>query len=494
MPSEMIAKTGIDGLDEVARGGLPRERMYLVQGDPGVGKTTLALQFLLEGARQGERCLYVTLSESEVEIRQVATSHGWDLTGIEICELTAAEQHNSLAEGNTLFVASELELNQATTTLLARIEALQPSRVVLDSLSELRLLAQSALRYRRQILGLKEFFLAKRATVLLLDDRTTANEDQLLQSLTHGVIALEATAPTFGTDRRRLRLVKLRGVAFRGGYHDYIIQKGGLCVFPRLVAAEHAETHPSSLLLSGVPALDQLLGGGIDRGTSTLLMGPAGTGKSILAMTYALAAAARGEKVATFLFDESVTTMRQRSRSLGLPMPDENGGNHYVRQIDPAEMSPGEFAARVREQVEHRGAKVVIIDSLNGYLASMPEERFLTIQMHELLTYLAHKGVATFLLMAQYGIVGTAMSVPVDMSYLADSVLLLRYFEARGEVRKAISVVKKRSGPHENSIRQITIQRGGVVVGEPLNEFEGILTGIPKYLGGTQEGPEPVHA
>lgn len=486
MSSDNLASTGIKGLDDVMRGGLPRERLYLIQGDPGVGKTTLALQFLTEGVRRGEKCLYVTLSESDLEIRQVAASHGWDLKGVEICELTAAEQHGSLADGNTLFVSSEIELTEATSTLLRRIEALGPSRVVIDSLSELRLLAQSALRYRRQILALKEYFLSKHATALLLDDRTNAQEDQLLQSLTHGVVALEATAPTYGTDRRRLRVVKLRGVPFRGGYHDYVIEKGGLQVFPRLVAADHLEFHEAKLLSSGLAPLDALLGGGLDRGTSTLIMGPAGTGKSVLAATYALAAAARGEKVATFLFDESIATMNQRAKSLGLPIADP--ANLFVRQIDPAEVSPGEFAACVQDRVDNHGAKLVIIDSLNGYLAAMPEERFLTIQMHELLTYLAHKGVATFLLMAQYGIVGTSMSTPIDMSYLADTVIMLRYFEAHGEVLKALSVVKKRSGPHERTIRQLSIEPGGLQVGEPLRGFQGILTGTPKFLGGNHAG------
>lgn len=482
------ALTGVHGLDEVLRGGLPRSRLYLVQGYPGVGKTTLAMQFILEGLRQGESCLYVTLSESEQELREVAASHGWELGKLHIYELSAAERLRSEGSENTLYVSSEIELHEATSSLMEVVERVNPVRVVFDSLSELRLLAQSALRYRRQILSLKEYFVARGCTALFLDDRTSDERDQQLQSLTHGVISVESVAPEYGADRRRVRVVKLRGVQFRGGYHDSTIERGGMRVFPRLVAAEHHTEPPTGTVASGVPALDALLGGGVDRGTSTLLIGPAGVGKSIVATSYAVAAAARGEPVAHFMFDENIATMVKRSAALGLDVAGHMAaGRIHVRQVDPAEMSPGEFAARVREQVDQHGARVVLIDSLNGYLAAMPEERFLTIQMHELLTYLAHKGVATFLVMAQYGLLGPTTS-PIDMSYLADTVLLLRYFEARGEVRKAISVVKKRSGPHENTIRPLAVERSGVIVGEPLHDFQGVLTGVPAVLGGEGGG------
>ncbi len=454
--------------------------MYLIQGAPGVGKTTLALQFLLEGIKQGETCLYITLSETEKEIRCIAESHGWDITKLHIYELSAADQQQQSESENTLFVSSEIELHEATRTLIAAIDRVKPSRVVFDSLSELRLLAQDALRYRRQILSLKEYFAGRQCTVLMLDG---VSLDLPLESLVHGVITLNQSTPEYGTDRRRIRIGKLRGVRFVGGYHDYVIERGGLAVFPRLVAAEHQNRFEPGVLLSGVPELDRLLGGGLDRGTSTLLLGPAGAGKSAISTRYALSAAERGENVAMFHFDEHTATMHTRSAGLGMDLASHlQSGRIGVQQIDPAEMSPGEFVRLVQRHVEERNARVVVIDSLNGYMNAMPEERFLTIQMHELLTYLAQKGVTTFLIVAQHGIVGQ-MAAPLDVSYLADTVILLRFFEADGAVYKALSVTKKRSGAHETTIRQLSFGPQGIIVGKPLSGFHGILTGVPRYIG-----------
>ncbi len=482
-----LAATGIPGLDDVVRGGLPRNRLYLVQGDPGAGKTTLGLQFLLEGARQGESGLYITLSESREEVEAVAQSHGWSLGDIRLFELTAAQQRNTLKDDNTLFDPSEVELQEVMATLLGEVEKAGATRVVFDSLSELRLLAQDPLRYRRQILLLKQFFGGRRSTVLLLDDRTSmGGDDKQLQSLAHGVISLEHMAPEFGKERRRLRITKIRGVNPRGGYHEFVIATGGIRVFPRLVAAEHHVNFQREILPSGVAALDALLGGGIDRGTSTLLMGPAGTGKSSLAARYAFAAAERGETVALFTFDERIDTLLIRCASLGMPLEKHlASGRILVKQIDPAEMGPGEFAFSVRDAVEKNQARVIVIDSLNGYLNAMPESRLLVVQMHELLSFLNQLGVTTFLLLAQQGIIGQIRS-PVDLTYLADTVLLLRYFEAAGQVRKALSVVKKRSGAHETTIREFRLGGGaGVDLGPPLAQFTGILTGVPTFSGKT---------
>jgi circadian clock protein KaiC len=475
------SSTGIKGLDDILQGGLTPNRMYLVEGVPGAGKTTLSLQFLLAGTALGEPVLYVNLSESTEEIRAVAASHGWSLEGLSIRELATAEQLVVAPEEQyTVFHPSEVELTEVTKTILADVEALQPTRVVIDSLSELRLLAGSSLRYRRQILALKQFFAGRNCTVILLDDLAAQDRDAHVQSIVHGVIGLEQSVPHYGTDRRRLRVIKLRGKSFRGGYHDYVIRRGGLEVFPRLIAADTRQMSSRERLSGGIRELDSLLDGGIERGTSTLLVGAAGTGKSTIASQFVTAAAQRGENSAIFVFDESVATMLARSKDLGIDLePHFESGRVRINQIDPAELSPGEFAHRIRAAVTHDKASIVVIDSLNGYLNSMPEEQFLTAQLHELLTYLGQHGVATILIGAQQGMVGTHMVTPVEASYLADVVILLRYFEAEGEVRQAISVMKKRSGRHERTLREFRMGQGGIQVGEPLRNFRGVLTGVP---------------
>jgi circadian clock protein KaiC len=481
--------TGIAGLDDVLRGGFPPNRVYLVQGDPGSGKTTLGLQFLLEGVRSGESSLYISLSESRDEVLAVAHSHGWSLDGIHMFEMQVAQQEFSDADENTLFEPSEVELREVMHQLLAEIERVKAQRVVFDSLSELRLLAQHSLRYRRQILLLKQFFSHRNCTVLFLDDRTGPEEDRQLQSIVHGVLALEVSAAEYRNERRRLRMVKIRGLQPRGGHHEFCIARGGLQVFPRLVAAEHDPAGEHTLLPSGVGALDDMLGGGIDRGTATLIMGPAGAGKSSLALQYALSAVQRGEHVDLFAFDERVQTLLLRARGLGMDLDAAiKSGMIAVRQIDPAEMGPGEFVAAVNESVVNDKTRVVVIDSLNGYLNAMPEERALALQLHELLAVLNQRGVTTFLVLAQHGLLGPAMISPIDVSYLADTVVMLRYFEAGGSVRKAISVIKKRSGRHEETIREFQMgSPRGITVGPPLTGFRGILTGVPVYTGGTEK-------
>jgi circadian clock protein KaiC len=482
-PSERIS-TGVDGLDDILDGGFPPDRLYLIQGDPGTGKTTLAVQFLLEGVRRGERVLFMALSETRDELVTVARSHGWSLDGIDVFELSAAQQ-NRPAEQNTLFLPSEVELNEITQVLLDEVERLKPTRVVLDSLSELRLLAQNPLRFRRQILALKQYFIGKNVTVLLLDDRLSGGAEAQAHTVAHGVMELEQHAPDYGAERRRLRVLKLRGVQYRGGWHDYNIARGGLVVFPRLIAAEHrAGDLAVTPCESGIPELDALLGGGVDRGTSMLIIGPAGSGKTSISMQYAASAVARGENAAIYLFDEGSETMLVRGEGIGIKLRDAiQSGKLTIRQIDPAEMPPGELTQPVRDCVERRKVKVVIIDSLNGYMNAMPEERFLSIHMHELLSYLGQQGVMTIVIMAQHGLMGK-MESPIDVSYLSDCVLLLRYFEARGTIHQAISVMKKRTGGHERTIREFKITPQGIKVGEPLHQFEGILTGVPTYTGG----------
>ena len=472
--------TGVAGLDDILCGGLTPYRLYLIEGVPGSGKTTLALQYLLEGAKQGEPVLYVTLSETDEELRAMAKSHGWSLEGVTIRELVPPEEALQPAEQYTMFHPADVELSETTRTILADVERLKPARLVFDSLSELRLLAGDPLRYRRQLLALKQFFRGRRCTVLLLDDLTSSGRDLQVQSIAHGVLLLEQLTPEYGADRRRLRILKHRGRRFRGGYHDYLIQSGGLNVFPRLVAAEHRHRVPEEKFRSGIAGLDSLLGGGLERGTSTLIVGAAGTGKSSVAAQFVVAAAERGQKSAMFIFDESLNTLLTRMSGMGVDLQKHyDSGVATIRQVDPAELTPGEFAHSIRRQVEENQVGCIVIDSLNGYLNAMPGERFLAIHLHELLMYLGDRGVATLLIGAHQGIIGTQMHTPVDASYLADAVIMLRYYESRGEVHQAISVMKKRGGAHERTIREFTLGPGGVRVGEPLHDFRGVLTGVP---------------
>lgn len=482
MSSERAA-TGVAGLDTVLGGGLPRDRIYLVEGDPGVGKTTLALKFLLEGAKAGERGLYITLSETEAEVRSIAASHGWSLDQLALFELSSLGEQLRIDAENTIFHPSDVELTETTRAILSFVDKTGPSRVVFDSLSELRLLSQSALRFRREVLNLKQYFTGRKSTVLLLDDRTSEPGDMQLQSLAHGVIGLHQMPPDYGGDRRRLRVSKLRGAPFVTGYHDFLITRGGLEVFPRLVAADHHVEFKAGSLSTDVTEIDSLLGGGLARGSSTIIMGPAGAGKSVLSAQLVCAAARRGTKSAIFVFDELRRTLITRADSLGMDMSRHiAAGTIMVQQIDPAEMSPGEFGARARELAERDGVELVVIDSLNGYMQSMPAERYLYVQLHELLAYFGQLGVTTVMLMAQSGIVGQ-MGSPADVSYIADSVIMMRYFETGGRVRKAISVIKKRTGGHEDTIREVTIDSRGIHVGEPLSRFRGILTSVPELTG-----------
>lgn len=471
--------SGIAGLDTVLGGGFTPNRLYLIEGVPGSGKTTLALQFLLEGVQRGEPVLYVTLSETEEELREIAASHGWSLEGVTIHEL--APPHDSLDPEShyTMFHPSEVELGDTTKRILERVQDLRPTRMVFDSLAELRLLAGSPLRYRRQVLALKQYFVGQRCTVLLLDDCAAAEHGLHVHTLVHGTVSLGQMNPEYGGDRRRLRVTKFRGRRFSSGYHDYQIETGGLRVYPRLVAAQYRRDVEQGAVSTGSGELDLLLGDGLHRGTSTLLIGAAGTGKSSLATTCAVTAAERGERAAIFTFDETVRSFMTRSRGIGLDVERHlQDGRLTVESIDPAELSPGEFTHRIRDVVEKGGVSTVVIDSLNGYLSAMPEERFVLVQLHELLAFLAHRGVVTLLISAQQGLIGQMQS-PLDVSYLADSVILLRYFELDGEVRQAISVLKKRTGGHERTIRPLRISPHGVEIGEPLRQFRGVLTGVP---------------
>jgi len=476
-------KSGIPGLDSILGGGLIAERMYLLDGNPGAGKTTLAMQFLLEGARRGEAGVYATLSETELELRDIADSHGWNLDGITICDLQTSEESLKADSQYTLFHPSEVELSETTRTVLDAVERVRPSRVVFDSLSEMRLLARDSLRYRRQILALKHYFTGRNCTVILLDYGEDNTGDFQLQSLTHGVIGLEQMAPGYGGQRRRLRVQKIRGIKFREGYHDYLIATGGMQVFPRLMAPDHdAAGHPEPIA-SGVPELDAMLGGGIHRGTNTMILGPAGVGKSTLTAQYVARAAERGERSIVYSFDEAPFTWIERAERLGMQMrKHRESGLVTLRQVDPAELTPGELAEDVRRRVED-GVSLVVLDSLNGYHSAMPSDNFLTLHLHELLSFLNQRGVLTLLVMAQYGILGQGLASPVDLSYIADTVILLRYFEAFGQVRQAISTVKKRSGTHEHSIRELRIGDSGVRVGRELQEFHGILSGQLGYSG-----------
>ena len=481
--TEQTMGTGIEGLDDVLGGGLTPNRLYVLEGAPGAGKTTVALQFLMEGAKRGEQVLYVTLSETAAELEGVARSHGWDLSGIHIREMLPSPDSLQPDEQYTMFHPSEIELSETTQRILEDVQALSPRRIVFDSLSELRLLSGGSLRYRRQILALKQFFSGRQCTVLLLDDMATTHRDQQVQSIAHAVLRLEQTHSDYGAVRRRLVVVKFRGKDFRGGYHDYRIVRGGLQVFPRLVAAEHVNPVKQDKLPSGIESLDRLMGGGLERGTSTLFVGAPGTGKSTVAVQFAIAAAERGETSAVFLFDESINTLRTRCASMGMDIERWiEAGRVHLRQVDPGEMSPGELVHLIRQAVEGDQASVVVIDSLNGYLNAMPDDRFLIVQLHELLTYLGQAGVATLLVGAHHGMIGTNMQAPVDASYLADAIVMLRYFEAECEVRQAISVMKKRGGAHERSIRAFTMDDTGLHVGEPLRNFRGVLTGVPVPL------------
>src|SRR6478609_4473978 len=478
------AEFGIPGLDDILLGGLRRNRLFLFEGSPGAGKTTLALQFLLEGARTGEKGLYITLSETEAELREVALSHGWSLDdSASIFELAPPENLLDEAQQQSLLYSSDLELGETTQRIFEAMERVKPSRVVIDSLSEIRLLAQSSLRYRRQLLALKHYFSQHQVTVLMLDDLTSDPLDKTVHSVAHGVMRLEELIPDYGAERRRLRVLKYRGQTFRGGYRDFTIQTGGVQVFPRLVAAEYRKRMTSSVLASGIAKFDKLLGGGIESGSSTLVIGPAGTGKSLIVMTMAVAAVKRGERAALFIFDEELGLLFTRSKGMGIDLEAmRDDGKLFIEQVDAAEISPGEFADKVRSCVEKEAIRTVIIDSLNGYQNAMPEEKFLILHMHELLQYLNRLGAATFLTVAQHGLVGD-MKSPVDVTYLADTVLVLRYFEAFGEVRRAISLLKKRTGPHENTIREFSIGNTGLKVGPPLNKFQGVLRGVPQYVG-----------
>ena len=479
-----LASTGVAGLDAILGGGLPARRLYLLDGSPGTGKTTLALQFLLAGVARGESGLYVTLSESREELREVAVSHGWTLAGIDVFELPA-EDLDATREAYTLFHPAEVELQEVIDRMFAAVERSGARLVVLDSLSEMRLLARDPLRFRRQILALKQFFASRQCTVLLLDDKTAPEGDLQLHSLAHGVVQLEHIALEYGAERRRLQVLKLRGRRFLGGYHDFRIRTGGLAVYPRIQRQDDRGTEVVHRTLpSGSPELDTLLGGGLPSGTSILVTGPAGTGKSVLATQYACAAASRGEKVRFYLFDERLGTFALRAEGLGMDLREmSTDGRLTVCQVEPTERSPGEFAHDVVRAVEDHGVQMVVIDSINGYLQSMPEERLLPVQVHELLSYLAGRGVTSVLTLVQRGIFGSPVDEAADVSYLADTVVLLRYVEVRGAVRQAISVVKKRSGDHERTIRECRVGKGGLRVGPPLHEFQGVLTGVPSYVG-----------
>jgi len=485
MAASAVLSTGIAGLDDILRGGLAKGYLYLVEGGPGAGKTTLALQFLLEGARRGESGLYISLAESEAELRHVAESHNFSLENVTICKISPPELATSSSQPYTVFQPAEVELADVVETILAKVREIKPSRVAIDSMSELRMLARDSLRYRRQVLSLKQFFEGRDCTTLLLDERFGGNHESQVQTIAHGVISLEVLRREYGITRRRLEILKVRASSFREGFHDYVILTGGMQVFPRLVSSEHRrQVSPEEDLPSGIPEMDDMFKGGVQRGTSTLIVGPAGCGKSTLCTQWTFSAASRGEKSAIFTFDETRQSFLERARRLGMDLDPFLEKEIHLEQLDPAELSPGEFVDRIRTGVEEKGWRMVVIDSLNGLMNAMSEERALIVQLHELLSYLNQMGVASFLVLAQYGLLGQSMFSPTDVSYLADNVLLLRYFEAMGEVRQAVSVVKRRSGPHERLIREMRIEDGKVLIGEPLKNFTGVLTGTPEFSGG----------
>jgi circadian clock protein KaiC len=476
--------TGVVGLDDVLGGGLPSNRLYVVEGDPGSGKTTLALQFLREGARLGQRTLYITLSETLEELNDVAASHGWTLDGINFIELNTLSERLEEEANYTVYHPSDVELGETVKRVRAEIERLSPERVALDSVSELKILSQTGARYRREILGLKQFFAGKNCTVFVLDDRTAREGEQQLQSIAHGVIRMERQDREYGTTRRQIQIVKLRGVPFQDGKHDFVIHTGGLELYPRLSVNTTLSATHEGIAESGSSELDALLGGGLDRGSSTLLLGPAGCGKTTLCSHYLMTALKRGEQVACYLFEESRETFLRRSAGFGMEFePYLSSGKLELAEMDIGALSPGEFSARVRRVVEQDEARFVVIDSLNGYLNGMPSERFLLIHMHELLAYLGNKGVVTLLTIAQHGMLGNLVQTPIDASFLADTVILLRFFEAAGMVRQAISVIKKRRGAHERTLRELKIGSAGMQVGGVLRDFEGVLTGVPRYRG-----------
>lgn len=485
-PTETKARFGVSGLDDILVGGLSRGHVFLLEGNPGSGKTTIALQYLIEGASLGEKCLYITLSETEEELRDVAASHGFALDdNISIFELVPPESLLDARQQQSLLYSSDLELGETTKLIFDAVEKIEPARIVLDSLSEIRLLAQSSLRYRRQILALKHYFAKQSSTVLLLDDMSTELSDKTVHSIVHGVIHLDELAPNYGGERRRLRVLKYRGQSFRGGFHDFTIRTGGVNVYPRLVANEHRTAFDRRPVSSGITEIDELVGGGLEKGSSTLIIGPAGTGKSTFALQYLSAAVARGEKAAAFIFDEELGLLFARTKAMGIDIEAmRDSGKLHIEQLDAAELSPGEFAHRVRERVDSAGAKAVLIDSINGYQASMPDEQSLVLHMHELLQYLNRQGANTYLTVAQHGLVGD-MKSPVDVTYLADTVVLLRYFEALGRVRRAVSIIKKRTGTHEDTIREYRISSRGLTLGQPLSEFQGVLRGVPQFVGGS---------
>ncbi|HWC73369.1 MAG TPA: ATPase domain-containing protein [Gemmatimonadales bacterium] len=485
LETRRLQATGVPGFDDVLSGGFVPGDLYAIEGDTGAGKTTLCLQFLISGAAQGEKCLMVTLSESAADVRAMAKAHGWSLEGIEIVELSAASEQISQGGHYTMFHPSEVELNEATRAIIAAAERVKPTRAVLDSVGELRLLAQSPLRYRRQALALRQFFKRAGCTLLMIDDPRSENIEMAIGSIASGIISLHRETTDYGAFRRRLQVVKMRGREVREGLHDFRIRHGGLDVFPRLVAAEHTTSYARESVKSGITGIDDLLGGGLARGTSTLFLGPAGTGKSSLAAQYARAATARGDHAAIFLFDENIATFLERSAGLGFDAEEVvRKGKLTLRQIDPAELSPGELAHYVRTVVEEHDTRVVVIDSLTGYLNAMPNEHLLALHLHELLTYLAQQGVTTILVMAQHGLIGNERGAPLDASYLADAVVLLRFFEADGAVRIAISVMKKRTGVHERTIRELRFDRGAITIGEPIRGFVGVLGGTPHRVAG----------
>jgi circadian clock protein KaiC len=480
---EEKARFGIAGLDEVTAGGLTRGRLFLLEGSPGTGKTTIATQFLMAGAEAGESSLYITLSETEDELRAGAASHGWSLDGIDLFELVPPESLLDDEQQQSLLYSADLELGETTKRIFEAFESTNPKRVVLDSLSEIRLLAQSSLRYRRQILALKHYFARSGATVLMLDDLSAEANDRTMHSVAHGVIRLEELSPDYGSERRRMRVIKYRGQRYRGGLHDFVIDTGGVRIFPRLISAEHRIPFKRDVLTTDSAELNALLGGGVERGSSTLILGPAGTGKSLFALGFVSNAIGRGEKAAMFVFDEELGLLFERAKGLGIDLQAMVDVDQLIiEQVDAAELTPGELSERVRQCVEENDVRTVVIDSLNGYQAAMPGEHALILHMHELLQYLNRRGASTFLTVAQHGLVGD-MKSPVDVTYLADTVILLRYFEARGRVRRAISVIKKRTGAHEDTIREYRINRRGITLGDPLTGFQGVLRGVPELIG-----------